>query len=122
MASFQADRQVAESPAAFALRELIACWDQGYEALARGDLERVEALLDIADDHLRSLPDPGGDGPLEAELRTEAVAARGRLEHGMHAGLTGLRTEIDRTRQGARVLQGYRGPAHALGGRIEKSV
>lgn len=122
MASFPADRQVADSPTAFALRELIACWDQGYEALARGDLDRVEDLLGIADDHLRSLPDHAGDGPIETGLRAEAVAARGRLEHGMRAGLDGLRAELDRTRQGARVLHGYRGAGNGLGSRFEKSV
>lgn len=122
MASFQADRQVADSPTAFNLRELIACWDQGYEALARGDLDRVEDLLGIADDHLRSLPDHGGDGPVETGLRAEAVAARGRLEHGMRAGLAGLQTELERTRQGARMLHGYRSGPAGLGGRFEKSV
>ena len=38
------------SPVAFALQELTACWNQGYEALVRGDLERVQSLLELADD------------------------------------------------------------------------
>ena len=40
------------SPKAFALQELTACWDQGYEALVRGDLDQLTALLEIADGHV----------------------------------------------------------------------
>ena len=117
---------MASSPArpvaAFALQEVTACWDQGYEALARGDLERVAALIDIADDHLRQVGDPAGDDEVMAKLRSEAVAARGRLEHGMHLGLGGLRDELARVRKGARTLQGYKDPARGLGGKFELRV
>ncbi len=124
MASSPADpaRTPTATPAGFALQELIACWDQGYEALARGDLDRVQALLDLADDHLRSLPDHTADGPTETQLRTEAVAARGRLEHGMRAGIDGLAQELGRVRQGAKVLQGYGAVSRDLSSRLEKSI
>jgi hypothetical protein len=95
------------SPVAFALRELITCWDQGYEALTRGDLDRVGALLDIAADHLDGSVSDQPDTPEEASLRGEALSAKGRLEHGMHSGLTGLREELVRARQGAKALKGY---------------
>lgn len=111
-----------DSPVAFALQEVTACWDQAYEALARGDLERTAALMDIADDHLRRVGDPTADGPGEARLRSEAVAARGRLEHGMRGGLDGLREELARVRQGARTLQGYKDPHRGLGGNFESRV
>src|SRR5690348_13479891 len=113
---------VAPSPAAWALQEVTACWDQGYEALARGDLERVAALMDIADEHLAKVGDPAGDDEVLAKLRSEAIAARGRLEHGMNVGLGGLRDELARVRRGARTLQGYRDPAHGLGGKCELRV
>ncbi|MBM4060578.1 MAG: hypothetical protein FJ265_05715 [Planctomycetes bacterium] len=121
MASSPAERPAAQSSLAFALQELTACWDQGYEALSRGDLDRVAALLDLADDHLRALPAEGGDGA-EAGLRERAVAARGRLEHAVQTGLGGLRDELVRVRQGSRVLQGYRRGLAGRGQRVEKSV
>lgn len=93
-----------ESPAVFALRELIACWDQGYEALARGDLERVEALMAIAGERLEAAR-LGHDLP--GELLLEAASARARLEHGMRVGLDGLRDELARARHGERALRGY---------------
>ena len=115
-------RPDAASPAAFALQEVTACWDQGYEALVRGDLERVAALMDIADDWLRQVGDPTADDAQLAKLRSDAVAARGRLEHGMRGGLDGLRDELARVRQGARTLQGYKDPARGLGGKFELRV
>jgi len=111
-----------DSPVAFALQELTVCWDQAYEALARGDLERTAALMGIADEHLRQVGDPTADGAIEARLRSEAVAARGRLEHGMRGGLEALREELARVRQGARTLQGYKDPSHGLGGNFESRV
>ena len=95
------------SPVAFALQELIACWDQGYEALAQGDLDRVAALLEVADDHLAGAVNGAPDSEVEARLRIEAMSAKGRLEHGMRSGLAGLQEELARSRQGAKVLQGY---------------
>ena len=127
MASSPADRGATPvaaampSATAFALQELIACWDQGYEALARGDLDRVQALLDIADDHLRALPGHAADTATETALRAQAIAARGRLEDGMHSGLDGLQQELQRLRQGAKVLQGYKPMQSDLGNRLEKS-
>ena len=128
MASSPADRGATATAAAtpsataFALQELIACWDQGYEALARGDLERVQALLDIADEHLRALPGHTNDTAEETALRAQAITARGRLEHGMHAGLDGLQAEMQRLRQGAKVLQGYKLQPPGVGDRIAKSI
>ncbi len=123
MASSPADPVTAVlSPTAFALQEIIACWDQGYEALARGDLERLSALMDVAGDHLGTVGDGSCDSELEARLRNEAVSARGRLEHGMRAGLAGLGEEIARTRRGSKMLRGYADPAHRLGGNYESRL
>ncbi|MBL8726008.1 MAG: hypothetical protein JNK49_18325 [Planctomycetes bacterium] len=105
MASFPTEPA---SRTSFALAELIACWNQGYEALARGDLDAIGDLLDHTDDLLRDLPEATQDGPAERELREQASLARGRLEHGMRAGLDGLAEELGRVRQGARTLRGYR--------------
>jgi hypothetical protein len=110
------------SPVAFALQELIACWDQGYEALARGDLDRVTSLLDIADDHLANIGRPADDTPELAHLRNAAVSAKGRLEHGMRGGLAGLQEEMARTRQGAKVLKGYGQARATLGTTIHRSI
>jgi len=107
MASSPTDGAPTPSPVAFALQELIACWDQGSEALAQGDLDRVAALLDTAADHLDGASNGQADTPREASLRQEALSARGRLEHGMRSGLTGLQEEMARTRQGAKALRGY---------------
>lgn len=108
----------APTAVAFALQELIACWNQGYEALVRGDLDRVQALVDIADDHVPTAGDGTADSAAEAALRQEAILARGRLEHGMKAGLAGLQDELARVRRGGQVLRGYANPL----GRIGESV
>ena len=125
MASSPAESRAAArpDPLAFALRELTACWNQAYEALLGGDLPRVQALLEVADDHTAALAATQGDRTTDLpHLRQEADAARGRLEHGMRAGLQGLREELGRVRHGARALHGYRDPGHGLGARVAKRV
>ena len=88
----------------FALGELITCWDQAYEALTQGDLDRVGALLEVADEHLQKL---GAVDAAPAELLLEATSARGRLEHGMRSGLAALQEEMARARKGEKALRGY---------------
>ncbi|MEO6596710.1 MAG: hypothetical protein ABIP94_18340 [Planctomycetota bacterium] len=106
---------------AFALQEITACWDQGYEALARGDLDRLQALMGIAQEHLAGLACATRDSAIEATLRNAATSARGRLEHGVRAGLQGLGDELTRTRQGTKALRGYSDASRRLGGNVEKS-
>lgn len=118
MASSPADPTA--TPKAFALRELAACWNQAYEAMAQGDLDRVSGLLDVADEHLAPAGDGRGDDAAEAALRNEALMAKARLEHGMTAGLQGMREEMARARVGGRALRGYaqatpHPPGHYLG-------
>lgn len=124
MASSPADRDTATtpSPRAFALQEAIACWDQGYEALARGDLDGVNALLDIAGESVAAVADPTLDTPEEARLRDVARSSRGRLEHGMRAGLEALQAELAQTRRGTKALRGYGDPTLALGSSVERRV
>ncbi len=107
---------------AFVLQELATCWDQGYEALVRGDLERVEALLGIADDFTAKLAQADLGSRKLSELHRKAQAARGRLEHAMKSGLTGLREELRKTREGTRALSGYRHGAQELGRRVERDA
>ncbi|MCR9245001.1 MAG: hypothetical protein NXI31_08205 [bacterium] len=111
-----------ESPTTFALQELIACWDQGYEALARGDLERVTALLTIADGQLRGLAAQDDDTPSESELRERAMTSRGRLEHGVRAGLQSVGQELGKVRQGSRALDGYKAPITDRIPRVERDA
>lgn len=95
------------TPKAFALQELTACWNQAYEALVRGDLDRVTALLDVADDHVAASGDGRPDTVDEQQLRATAMGAKGRLEHAMRAGLQGMREEMARARVGGKALRGY---------------
>lgn len=95
------------SRTAFALREVTACWNQGYEALTRGDLDQLAALLDVAGEHLAAIGEAIDDDAEEARLRREALTARGRLEHGMREGLHGLADELATSRRGGRALRGY---------------
>ncbi|MCA8949957.1 MAG: hypothetical protein KDE27_10675 [Planctomycetes bacterium] len=106
----------------FLLQELTACWDQGYEALARGDVARAEALVAIADEQLAKLQPAERDTATEGELRRTADAARGRLEHGVRSGLAGLRDELRRVRQGGRALQGYKLAPAQLGDRVHRDA
>ncbi len=108
------------SPVAFALQEVAACWNQAYEALARGDIDGVEALLAVADDHVAAAGNGAHDMPAEALLRREAQDAFGRLQGGMNAGLEGLQAEMVRVRQGAKVLRGYGHAAGAVTNRLTK--
>lgn len=110
------------SPVAFALQELTACWDQGYAALANGDLEHLADLMAMADGHLLAAGDARHDGPEEARLRVAAQSSRGRLEHGMRSGLDGLADELSRVRQGAKVLRGYGNASVGLGGNVARTV
>jgi hypothetical protein len=119
MASFPADPG---TNTAFVLQELIACWNQAYEALGRGELDTIGELLDHTDALLLRLPDHTHDGPPERDLRDRAVAARGRLEHGMKAGLEGLEAELARTRQGAKTLSGYRVASGATSHHVHRSI
>jgi hypothetical protein len=115
----------AETPRAFALQELIACWNQGYAALAQGNLEQVAALLDIAAEHLvdaSRADDTRVDTPAEAALRQEATAAYGRLQYGMNAGLVGLQEELSRARVGAKALRGYGNPSLRVGSRVVRDA
>ncbi|MBL8751064.1 MAG: hypothetical protein JNK78_18035 [Planctomycetes bacterium] len=122
MASSRAEALRTTASATFALQEVIACWNQGYEALAQGDIERVTALLEIAEDHLANAGAGEADTPEQANLRDQARAARGRLEHGVKAGLDAIRAELGQTRRGAKALRGYGDASRRLGGNVEKSV
>lgn len=103
----------------FRLRELTACWDQAYEALARADVARAGDLLAIAEEHLRDLPAAASDDAECARLRALATAAHGRLASGMRAGLDALAGELANLRRGQKALHGYSGPSHGLGNRVE---
>lgn len=95
------------SPVAFALQEAAACWNQALAALTLGEIDRVDALLEIAGEHVAAAGDGAHDSPTEAALRSEARGAFARLQHGMKVGLEGLQAELARSRQGAKVLRGY---------------
>ncbi|MCA8976731.1 MAG: hypothetical protein KDC98_18560 [Planctomycetes bacterium] len=112
----------AASDPAFALQEITACWDQGYEALLRGDLDRVAALLTIVEGHLEHLDAADLDRPELAVLQRQADAARGRLAHGMKAGLDGLLGELKRARNGSRALNGYRDSTRSIGQRVVRDA
>jgi len=92
------------TPETFAHRELIACWDQAYSALTQGDVDRVAALMELADEHLDTARN---GGQLPEDLLQEAAAARARLEHGMRVGMEGMVEELAKVRRGGKALKGY---------------
>jgi hypothetical protein len=110
----------ATKPVAEALQEAIACWNQAYAALTQGELERVDALLDIAGEHLVAAGKGERDTPAEAALRREAHGSFGRLQHGMRVGMAALQEELARSRQGAKVLRGYSSAAGAVTSRLTR--
>ena len=120
--SSPADRGATESPVAFALQELIACWDQAYAALVQGDLDPVTALLDVADEPLAAAGNGREDSPHEAQLRGIALGSRGRLEHGMSSGLAGLAEELVRVRRGQKTLRGYGRTDVGVGDHVARTV
>ena len=110
------------TPVGFALQELIACWDQSYEALARGDLVQVEALLGVAQEHMAAAGNGSADSSDEARLRSDAATANGRLQHGLRVGMTSVQDELGRTRQGSKALRGYGTAAPGISSSLQKSV
>lgn len=120
--SSPADRETAAEPVAFALQELIACWDQAYAALVQGDLDEVDALLEVADEHLGAAGDGRTDTPEAARLRATALGSRGRLEHGMRSGLAGLAEELARVRHGQKTLRGYGRTDVGVGDHVARTV
>ncbi|HEB53919.1 MAG TPA: hypothetical protein ENI87_11760 [bacterium] len=111
-----------DSPVAFALQELTACWTQAFEAMGRGELGAVASLLDQADAHLAAAGDGNSDSPTEARLRTEAAQAHALLQHAMQSGLDGIKTELGQLRRGAKALRGYDRAEKALGRRFERNA
>lgn len=128
MASFPHNQTHAEGEAAatessvgFALQELIACWSQAHEAMTRGDLQTVTALLNQADEHLRTAGDGSADSAAEATQRQRAATAYNLLQHAMETGLTSLRKEIGHARRGKKALNGYSKAAGTTSSRLLKS-
>ena len=121
MASSPPDRTEAiepatASPVAFALEELTVCWTQAYEAMARGDLDRVTGLLDLAQAQVPAAGDGRADSPEEAALRRRAHTAFGLLRHAMNEGMTAIREELGRARKGQKALADYGGRRPIRGG------
>ena len=110
------------SPRAFALQELAACWSQGFEARARGNVEHVAQLLSVADEHLLGAGDGANDSTVEAQLRREAATAHGRLQGGLQAGLATLQQELSRARTGGKALRGYGQASARLGEQFIKDA
>ena len=109
-----------DSPVAFALQEVAVCWNQAYEALAQGDVDRLAALMAIAGDHVAVAGSGDGDSPAEAALRKEAQDAFGRVRHGIEVGLDGLAEELAKSRQGAKALKGYGNVGGAPASRVSR--
>lgn len=113
----------ADTSVGFALEELAACWSQAYEAIARGDLQCIDALLTQADIQVAAAGDGATDTPAEAELRKQAATAYGLLQHGMQTGLEGIRNELGQLRRGKKVLRGYgHNGNRGVGDRLEKEI
>lgn len=97
------------------LGQLTRAYDQAYEALAQGDVERVQSLLLHTDQLLN-----GFDAAAVAEpLRREALTALGRLQGAMQKVKDATREELAQVRHGARVLHGYAQSHQGLGQRLE---
>jgi hypothetical protein len=97
-----------QSPTAFAMREVTTCWHQAYEALCRGDLDSVQALLDEVDLQLPATGDASTDGVDERTQRAAMQQAFGLLQSGMQTGLDGIAGELAQARRGGKALRGYR--------------
>lgn len=110
------------SDTAFALRELNTCWAQAYEALTRGDLDRVTQLLNQADLQVATAGNGDHDDEVEAALRKQAMSTFALLRQAMQSGLTGLRDEIAHSRRGKKALRGYDHAARGAGRRLTHRV
>lgn len=111
-----------QSPRAFALQELAACWHQGYEALTRGNVEHVDRLLALAGEHLLVAGDGADDCAIEAQLRREAAVAHDRLQRGIQSGLEAVQAELSRARAGGKALRGYGQASMRVGDQVVKDA
>lgn len=102
-------------PSTGLLPQLTRAYDQAYEALAQGDVDRVQALVQRTGDLLAQLAGKS----IAADQRAEAAAAHGRLQGAMQKVKDATLEELAQVRHGQKVLHGYTQVRASLGQRLE---
>lgn len=98
-----------------ALRQVTQLYDQAYEALARGDLDRVTALLLQSETMLQEAQ----QATIDPVTHARAIEAHGRLHAAMQRLHGEMGGELAQVRQGQRALRGYSGHRGDIGRRVE---
>ena len=109
---------MASSPTEVALRRIDDCYCQALEAVGRADLERVKLLVEEAGRLLGGLVDPAGDTAAERALRQAGAESHGRLTAAVDASRRGVLHQLQKVRQGVKILQSYGHRSESVGTRI----
>ena len=109
---------MASSPTETALQHVVDCYGRALEAVGRGDLERVQHLLDEAQRLLSSLQEPAQDSPAASTLRERGVESHGRLVAAMNKSRTEVLLQLQKVRQGKKLLSSYGHRSEIVGTRL----
>ncbi len=109
---------MASSPTESALQHIVDCYGRALDAVGRGDLERVQQLLDEAQGRLSGLHEPAQDSPEENTLRKRGVESHGRLVAAMNKSRTELLLQLQKVRQGKKLLSSYGHRSEIVGTRL----
>ncbi|HLQ37302.1 MAG TPA: hypothetical protein VK348_05860 [Planctomycetota bacterium] len=109
----------AEPQAERTLRALQTVYDHAYEALARGDVERAQSVLQQAELLLGALPAAATDSPKAQQLRAQARDRHGAVLAATRTAMAQVQKDLGQVRRGQRGLRGYADLVSRLGDHFE---
>lgn len=109
---------MASSPTEQALEHLGTIYDRALDALNRAELTRVQKLLNDAEAWLSDLQDPKRDSEAERDLRRRASDSHARLMAAMGGSARELMMQLQKVREGRKILKTYGNRAESVGTRL----
>ena len=109
---------MASSPTEAALQHLVDSYGRALEAVGRGELERVHYLLDEAQTFLSDLQEPAQDTEAESALRKCGAESHARLIAAMNESRMGILRQLQKVRQGKKMLRTYGHRSESVGTRL----
>ncbi len=109
---------MASSPTEAALQHIVDCYGRALDAVGRGDLERVQLLLDETQSLLSGLHEPAQDSPEENTLRKHGIESHARLVAAMNESRTEVLLQLQKVRQGKKLLSIYGNRSEIVGTRL----
>jgi hypothetical protein len=113
---------MASSPTETALQHIVDCYGHALDAVGRGDLERVQHLLDETQRLLAGLHEPAQDSPAENTLRQSGAESHARLVAAMNESRRDVLHQLQKVRQGKKLLSTYGNRSEIVGTRLRWQV